>query len=85
LDLGFRHEEAEHLWIRSDLMMRVQQEVASRRWTAHQAAKILRLSRARWNELRTGRIDLFTTDLLIDLLARLGLHVRIVLKGSRAA
>jgi predicted XRE-type DNA-binding protein len=30
-----------------------------------------------------GRIDLFSTDSLIDMLARLGVHVRIVLKPAR--
>jgi predicted XRE-type DNA-binding protein len=30
-----------------------------------------------------GRIDLFSTDSLIDMLARLGVHIRFVLKSSR--
>jgi hypothetical protein len=33
----------------------------------------------------SGRIDLFSTDTLIDMLARLGVSVRLVLKQSRNA
>jgi len=32
---------------------------------------------------RRGRIDLFSSDALIDMLARLGAHVRVTVKPSR--
>jgi predicted XRE-type DNA-binding protein len=35
------------------------------------------------SDLLRGRIDLFSTDSLIDMLARLGVRVRIVLKPAR--
>jgi predicted XRE-type DNA-binding protein len=35
------------------------------------------------SDLLRGRIDLFSTDALIDMLARLGIRVRIVLKPGR--
>lgn len=47
------------------------------------AAKILRVTQPRLSDLLRGRIDLFSTDTLIDMLARLGMHVRFVLKPSR--
>ena len=35
------------------------------------------------SDLLRGRLDLFSTDTLIDMLARLGVYVRFVLKPSR--
>jgi transcriptional regulator with XRE-family HTH domain len=54
-----------------------------RRLTQAKAAKILRVTQPRVSDLLRGRIDLFSTDSLIDMLARLGMHVRFVLKSSR--
>ena len=82
-DLGFRPEEAEHLLVRSDLMIRVQKLIASRRLKQAEVAKILRVTQLLVSDLLRGRIDLFSTDALIDMLARLGVRVRLVLKPSR--
>ncbi len=82
LDLGFPREEAEHLLIRSDLMVQLQKGIASRGLQGAEAAKLLRVNRSRLRDLLRGRVDLFTTDALIDMLARLGVHVRLVLKAS---
>src|SRR5437773_4106342 len=82
-DLGFRREEAEHLLIRADLMIQVQKMIASRRLKQNAAAKILRVTQPRVSDLLRGRIDLFSTDALIDMLARLGAQVRLVLRSSR--
>lgn len=82
-DLGFRREEAEHLLIRADLMLQVQKLIASRRLKQREAAKVLRVSQPRISDLLRGRIDLFSTDALIDMLARLGAHVRLTVKARR--
>lgn len=82
-DLGFAPEEAEHLLVRSDLMIRLQKMIASRGLKQAEAAKILRVSQPRVSDLLRGRIDLFSTDALIDMLARFGIRVRVVLKPSR--
>ena len=82
-DLGFRHEEAEHLLVRADLMIQVQKLIASRRLKQREAAKILRVSQPRVSDLLRGRIDLFSTDALIDMLARLGARVRMSVKLGR--
>ena len=82
-DLGFRAEEAEHLLVRSDLMIRLQKLVASRRLKQRDAAKILRVTQPRVSDLLRGRIDLFSTDALIDMLARLGVGVRLIFRPSR--
>ena len=82
-DLGFSAEEAEHLLIRADLLIELQKAIASRGLTQAKAAKLLRVTQPRVSDLLRGRIDLFSTDSLIDMLARLGVHVRFVLKSSR--
>jgi len=82
-DLGFPAQEAEHLLIRADLLIQLQKTIASRGLTQARAAKILRVTQPRVSDLLRGRIDLFSTDSLIDMLARLGMHVRFVLKSSR--
>jgi predicted XRE-type DNA-binding protein len=82
-DLGFPAEEAEHLLVRSDLLIHLQKVIASRDMTQAQVARVLRVTQPRVSDLLRGRIDLFSTDALIDMLARLGVRVRLVLKPSR--
>ena len=64
-------------------MIKVQKLIASRHLTQAEAAKVLRVTQPRVSDLLRGRIDLFSTDALIDMLARLGVRVRLVLKPSR--
>ena len=82
-DLGFRREEAEHLLIRADLLIEVQKLIASRGLKQREAAKLLRVSQPRVSDLLRGRIELFSTDVLIDMLARLGARVRLTVKPDR--
>ncbi len=82
-DLGFPAEEAEHLLIRADLLIQLQKALVSRALTQAKAAKLLRVTQPRISDVLRGRIDLFSTDSLIDMLARLGVHVRLVLKPAR--
>lgn len=79
-DLGFSWEEAAHLKVRAVLMLHVQEIVRSRRLRQAQAAKILGVTQPRVSDLLRGRIDLFSTDTLIDMLTRLGGHVKLVVK-----
>ncbi len=84
-DLGFGREEAEHLLVRSDLMIQVQKIIASRGLKQKAAAKLLGVTQPRVSDLLRGRIDLFSTDALIDLLARLGAQVRLTVRVRSAA
>ena len=84
-DLGIGREEAEHLLIRSDLMIQVQKIIASRGLKQKSAAKILGVTQPRVSALLRGRIDLFSTDVLIDILARLGAQERLTVKVRTAA
>jgi len=83
-DLGFSKEESEHLLVRADLLIQVQKTIESRRLKQADAAKLLRVTQPRVSDLLRGRVDLFSTDSLIDMLARLGVGVRIVVKTPRS-
>ena len=83
-DLGFSKEEAEHLLVRADLMIQVQKAITSKRLKQADTAKTLRVTQPRVSDLLRGRIDLFSTDALIDMLARLGVGVRLVVKPTRS-
>jgi predicted XRE-type DNA-binding protein len=82
-DLGFSREESEHLLVRADLLIQVQKRITSKRLTQAEAAKMLRVTQPRVSDLLRGRIDLFSTDTLIDMLASLGIGVRLVLRPSK--
>jgi predicted XRE-type DNA-binding protein len=64
-------------------LIQLQKVIATQGLTQTQVATILRVSQPRVSDLRRGRLDLFSTDTLIDMLARLGVRVRVVLKPSR--
>jgi predicted XRE-type DNA-binding protein len=83
-DLGFSKEESEHLLVRADLLIQLQKAIASRRLKQAEAAKVLRVTQPRVSDLLRGRIDLFSTDALIDMLARLDVGVRLVVKPVRS-
>jgi predicted XRE-type DNA-binding protein len=82
-DLGFSKEESEHLLVRADLLIQVQKAIMSRGLKQAECAKVLRVTQPRVSDLLRGRIDLFSTDALIDMLARLGVGVRLVVKPTR--
>ncbi len=77
-DLGFPPGKAEHLLIRADLMIRIEKEVGARGLKQAQAAKVLGVTQPRVSDLLRGRVELFSADALIDMLARLGIKVRLV-------
>jgi predicted XRE-type DNA-binding protein len=83
-DIGFSTEEAEHLLIRADLLIQLQRVILSRGLKQAEVAKLLRVTQPRVSDLLRGRIDLFSTDALIDMLARLGVVIRLVVKAPRS-
>ena len=82
-DLGFPSDEAEHLRIRSDLLVQLQKVIRSQGLKQAEAAKLLDVTQPRVSDLMRGRLDLFSVDTLIDMLARLGIRVRVVFSSSR--
>jgi len=82
-DLGFSSDEAEHLKVRSDLMLNLQKTIAARGLKQAEAVDLLGVTQPRVSDLMRGRIDLFGIDTLIDLLAKLGIRTKVVLQPSR--
>ena len=76
-DLGFSHEEAAHLRVRSALMATLRQAIAKQGLTQAQAAALLGVTQPRISDLVRGKIDLFSIDTLVDMLARAGFHVEL--------
>lgn len=82
-DLGFPPDKAEHLLVRADLMIRLEKELGSRGLKQAQAAKLLEISQPRVSDLLRGRVELFSADTLIDMLARLKIRVRLVTSARK--
>jgi predicted XRE-type DNA-binding protein len=76
-DLGFNRCEAQHLLVRSDLMIRLEQLITARGLTQKAAAMLLGVSQPRISDLVRGRIDRFSADTLIEMLGRAGVSVRV--------
>jgi len=83
-DLGFVPEEAEHLRVRADLMIKIEKVLKARGLKQAEAAKLMGVTQPRVSDLLRGRIELFSSDALIDMLARLGVRVRLVATSSRS-
>lgn len=66
-DLGFPEAEAQNLLLRADLMSKVR--TAARGMTQEQAAKRFGVTQPRINDLLRGRIDKFSLDALVNMLA----------------
>jgi len=81
-DLGFSEDEAEHLKVRSSLMVQIRKVLESRRLTQARAAELFGVTQPRISDLVRGKINLFSIDTLIDMLAHAGLRVSFKLQGK---
>lgn len=78
LDLGFSPAEAEYLLLRSRLMVMVERLISDRQMTQVKAARLLGVSQPRVSDIVRGRVERFTIDALIEMLARAGIRLDIV-------
>jgi predicted XRE-type DNA-binding protein len=74
-DIGFDAEEAQNLKLRAQLMLKIEHYIQKHHLTQMAAAKAFGVDQPRMNKLLKGRIDLFTVDKLISLLARVNIKV----------
>jgi len=81
-DLGFGKAEADSLRLRAELMMRIEDFYRESGMTQAEAARALGLTQPRLNALLKGKIGLFGLDALVDIAARAGLNVRLVVKKA---
>jgi predicted XRE-type DNA-binding protein len=80
LDIGFPPGEAEHLLVRSHLMMAIEQLIKVRGLTQTRAARLFGVTQPRVSDLVRGRIELFSIDALVEMLGRAGIGLSIRLE-----
>lgn len=74
--------EAENLKARSALMMALEEHIKAKGWTQKEAGKRLGITQPRVSDLMRGKINLFSLDSLINMLANAGLHVEMRIKEA---
>jgi len=79
-DLGFAKDEAEHLKVRSALMIQIRKVLKARGLTQAAAAALFGVSQPRISDLVRGKIDLFSIDTLVDMLGHAGIRVELVVQ-----
>ncbi len=82
-DLGL--PEAENLKLRAELMVEIRKYVEESGLTQAAAAKALKTTQPRLNDVIKGRIEKCTIDRLVNMLAEVGKHVEIAIVTNRAA
>ena len=84
-DLGFGPEEAENLRIRSVLMILLTEHIKHESLTQTGAAESLGVTQPRISDLMRVKIDVFSIDTLIAMLARIGLKTTIRVGKKKVA
>jgi predicted XRE-type DNA-binding protein len=86
-DIGFSPEEAENLKIRAVLMVSLRQIIEDAGITQAQAAEAFGVTQPRVSDLVRGKIELFSIDTLVNMLAAAGHHVEVSVepRPTRAA
>jgi predicted XRE-type DNA-binding protein len=83
LDLGFSHEEAAALHIRSQLVAALEYHIDQKGWGQTKAAKALRVPQPTVCKIVNGNIEKLSIEFLIKLMVRADLPVRV--SGGRPA
>jgi len=76
-DLGFDEQEAANLKLRSQLMIEVEKDLMEKKLTQQAAAKVLGISQPRVSDLKRGKVEKFTIDMLVNFLTKLGHNVTV--------
>lgn len=76
-DIGFAQEEAQNLYLRAELMIRLARFIEKKGLTQQQTAKMLGVTQPRLNLMLKRRIELFSLDALVNMAARAGMRVEL--------
>ena len=79
-DIGFPPEEAQNLFLRAQLMLRIR-EVAEG-LTQAEAARRFGVTQPRINDLLRGKVEKFSLDALVNMLAKAGLRVALQVRKA---
>jgi predicted XRE-type DNA-binding protein len=81
-DIGFDDDEANSLLIRAQLMSALRDLISSSGLSQRQTAKVIGVQQPRIAEIMNMKTQLFSTDLLMKLLSRLGKRVSVIIEDS---
>lgn len=79
-DVGFSQPESENLLLRAQLMSEIRE--AARGMTQREAAKRFGATQPRVNDLLRGKIDKFSLDAPVNMLAKAGMRVELRVKKA---
>lgn len=82
LDIGFPPEQANNLLLRADMMIRIEDLVRRSGMTQQAAARMLGVTQSRLNQLLKHKIEHFSLDALVNMLAKAGMRVELKVKKA---
>lgn len=74
--------EAASTKVRSELMIKLQETLRRQQLTQLQAAKLLGVTQPRVSDLMHGKIELFSMEMLIDMLTQVGMQVKVTTRKA---
>ena len=74
--------EAEAMKARAQLLRAVQKKITASGLSQAAAARLLKVTQPRVSDLMRGKIDLFSAEMLIDMLRSLGTQVKLTFKAA---
>jgi len=74
-DVGFEKQEAKKIQFKSYLMVSLMKYVKGTGLTQVEASKRLNVTQSRMSNLMNHRIDLFSTEMLIDMMEKAGFRI----------
>lgn len=75
-------EQAENMKVRAALMCAIEARISAEGWSQTEAAKRLGVTQPRVSDLMRGKIDLFSIDALVNMVASTGLHVSVDVRSA---
>jgi predicted XRE-type DNA-binding protein len=75
---------AQNLKIRSQLMTALTQYINKNKLTQAEAAQLFEVNQPRISDLVRGKIERFTIDMLVNMLARAGKHLNVKISSQAA-
>lgn len=81
-DLGFPEGEAQNLLLRTDLIIKIEQLIKKSGLIQSEAAKVLGITQPRINDLLKDRIEKFSLDALVNIVARAGMEVKMTIRKT---
>jgi len=78
-------EAAEHMKLKSGMMIALEQQIAAKSWTEEDAAQRMKISLSRMADLVQGEFDQFSLDELLNMLVGAGLRLHFTISEAAAS